>query len=89
MTEFQTSHQVRAFLKDNGFTKISVRFRDNPFGGRGLFFVKLTDIPAGVTLIHSSGSDIETKTFGDHATTVQRIADLREALKDTNARADH
>ena len=85
--EFKSSHEVRKFLKGKGFDKIKVRYSNNPFGGKGLFFVNLTDIPKGTVLIHQSGSNIETKTFGDNAEVVLRIAKLREVLKETeNAR---
>ena len=86
---FNSAAEVRAFVNKNGFPKVSVRWTDNPFGGKGRFWVKLTDIPANTTLIHSSGSQVPTKTFGDNPDTVQRIAKLRELLAGTNASVNH
>ncbi len=89
MTEFNNAHEVRAMLKPHGFNKIKVKYMSNPFGGAGLYFVTLTDIPAGVTLIHSSGSKEPSKTYGDNAEVVGRIAKLRDLLKETNASVNH
>lgn len=88
-TEFQKASEVRKFLKGKGFPNIKVRHTNNPFGGRDLFFVGLTDIPAGTTLVYSGGSNSPSKTFGDNAEVVKRIANMRELLADTNARVDH
>ncbi len=88
--EFTTSAEVREFVKELKVARtFTVRYRDNPFGGRGLFWVKLKDIPAGTTMIHSSGSNVATETFTSDADVSARITKLRNALKGTNARADH
>jgi hypothetical protein len=86
---FATAAQVRAFLKPHGFNKLRVNYRDNPFGGAGRFIVTLTDIPAGVTLIHSSGSLVPTTTFSDDDATAQRIGRLRDVLKGSNTIVNH
>lgn len=86
---FNSAHEVRAFLKPKGFTKIKVRYANNPFGGAGKYFVSLTDIPAGTTLIHSSGSQTPATTFSSDGDVGDRIAKLREELKGTNAAVDH
>lgn len=85
---FETAHEVRKFLKPLGF-KIKVRYCGNPFGGNGLFWVKLADIPDGTTLVHSSGSQTPAVTFSSDVGVAGRIAKLREALAGTNGRADH
>jgi len=89
--KFSSAAEVRAFLKPHGFDKISVRWGDNPFGGEGKFFVKLTDKPEGITLIQAGGSNIKPATYGDKAAqesgVLDRIAKLREILEKTiNAR---
>ena len=88
--EFQKTSEVRKFLKENGFLKVKVRFGRAPFSGcPDLFFVGLTDIPEGVTLVTAGGSLTSTRTFGNHAPTVKRIAELRELLnsRTLNAKA--
>lgn len=88
--KFEDAHTVRSFCQAHGFFKVSVRWGDNPFGGEGIFWVKLTDIPKGVTLIHSSGSQTPAKTFASDKDVGERIAKLREALALTkNARCNH
>ena len=92
---FNHAAEVRAFLKQQGFNKISVRYKDNPFGSAGKFFVTIIDIPKSVTLIHSSGGNqpATTASFAPVDDTTQgvltRIAKLRELLKDTNAAVNH
>ena len=91
--KFSSAAEVRKFLKPHGFDKIKVRWGNNPFGGEGKFFVELTDIPEGVTLIHSSGSKTPAKTFGDvkaeASGVLGRIAKLRELLAKTNCGVAH
>ena len=89
MEDFRSAPEVRKFLKANGFDKVKVRHSNSPFGGKSLYFVRLTDIPQGVTLVYSGGPNSDN-TFGDHAPTVGRIAGLRRLLDQTgNARCDH
>lgn len=89
-THFERAAEVRAFLKQHGYEKVKVRWSSNPFGGKGLFFVSLTDIPPNVTLVSTGGSLEPSNTYGDHAPTIKRIADLRALLKTTdNATVDH
>jgi hypothetical protein len=85
---FETSQEVRKFLKAE-FPKIKVRWANNPFGGEGRFWVSLTDIPTGVTLIHSSGSNTPTQTFASDTGVASRIARLRERLQGSNASVSH
>jgi hypothetical protein len=92
---FETAHEVRRFVKGHGFPNIKVKYQSNPFGGNGLFFVELTDIPKGVCQVHSSGGGIPTTTAaftknGPDTDTTARIARLRDVLYGTaNARCDH
>lgn len=86
--KFTSASEVRAFCKANGFPKISVRYSNNPFGGEGKFFVRLTDIPVGVTVIHSSGGSVPTTNYSDDKDVATRLNNLREILKTTeNARS--
>jgi hypothetical protein len=95
---FDSAASVRAFFNGQGFNSFNVRWRDNPFGGSGRFFVALA-VPDGVSLIHSSGSNISTTTgyFKNEDPSknetaqkfVSEIANLRKILKGTNVSVDH
>jgi hypothetical protein len=84
--KFESAAEVRSFLKSHGFKKVSVRWGNNPFGGEGKFMVKRTDLPDGISLITSSGSQEPTRfSSDDGGQTAKMLADLRDILKGTNA----
>lgn len=82
--KFESAAQVRSFLKGNGFTGVSVRWGNNPFGGDGKWVVKLTNIPKGTTVIYSGGSNESSREYSDNTTVAERFANLRLLLRDTN-----
>ena len=89
MQRFNTAPELRAFLKTNGFPKVKVRYTDSPFGGEGRYLVTLTDIPPKVLLLHVSGSQGPACTYGDDKVSVERIANLRKLLFNSNTIVNH
>jgi len=83
----ENASEVRAYVKSKGFTdKVKIKWCNNPFGGNGHFSVTLKDIPPGVSVISSSGSN-RSYSFGssDGGVTAAKLTSLRELLKGTNA----
>ena len=83
---FTTANQVRSFLKSRGFTHFRVRFGRNPFGGSDRFIVSPTNLPGGVSVIYSGGSQQPSRYYtSDGGKTAGVFARLQEALQGTNA----
>jgi hypothetical protein len=83
---FTTAHQVRLFLRLQGFTDFRVRFGRNPFGGTDRFIVCPTHLPEGVSVIYSGGSQQPDRYFtSDGGVTAGIFARLQEALRGSNA----
>ena len=91
-TTFNTAAEVRAFLKNRGFDPktFGVRFQSAPFSGcRDLFFVKVKNVPAGVAVATSGGSQQPTTFFSsDSGKTAKVYADFQVALDGTNAKVE-
>ena len=84
---FNNANEVRIYVIDQGFQdKIKIRWMNNPFGGNGHFNVTLAQVPQGVSVVSSSGSNRDYQ-FGssDGGVTAGRLVRLRELLKGTNA----
>ena len=84
---FNNANEVRAFLKDKGFTeRVKIRWSNNPFGGDGFFNVELAQIPKGVATFSTSGSDIDYAfSSSDNGVTAAKLTQLRQLLKGTRA----
>lgn len=87
--EFNSASEVRKHLKAKGVkTEVKIRWGNNPFGGKGKFFVNLKTTPAGASVIHASSSapDGVNGVFSDNKDVAKTYGELSEALKGTNAK---
>jgi hypothetical protein len=85
---FDSAAQVRAFIKERRGERVRVRWRNNPFGGTGLFFVSVV-VPRDtrVSLVSFSSSTTPCVSWSSPDAAMAGMCAEYEALLRTTANA--